>query len=271
VQVGEGARSVLHYHRIVGAALHQGERWGWIDRNVTKLATPPTLTRTNLTVPPPDRVQALIELASSSRAPEMATIVTIAALTGLRRGELCGLRWRDVDWDDRSVAVRRSVWQAGAGWGVKDPKAHQERRLVIGDQTIRVLSERRQRAEAVAALTEVALSEEAYVFSLDAGGSRPMLPDTVTSRFAKLCRRMEALAAQADPSRKESWPYRFHDLRHYSATQPFRSGHDPRTVAARLGHADRGALALRVYAHDTEDQARAAAASLEAGLSWVGP
>ncbi len=243
---GQSARSVMHYHRIVGAALHQGERWGWIDRNVTKRATPPVLTPTTPTVPPPDRVRALIEFAAASRTPQMATIITVAALTCLRRGELCGLRWRDLDWNDRSVVVRRSVWQTGAGWGVKEPKAHQERRVAIGDQTIGVLLERQKRVEELAAAAETEISVEAYVFSSDLDGVRPLLPGTVTSCFAKLCRGMEAQAAQADPPRDETWAYRFHDLRHYSATQVFRAGHNPRTVASRLGQADGGAWASRL-------------------------
>jgi integrase len=134
-----------------------------------------------------------------------------------------------------------------------------------------VLAGRRERVADAAALAEVTASETAYIFSPELDGIRPMLPGAVTRAFGRLCRKMEASAVEltAEEGRElragERWPYRFHDLRHYTATELFRAGHNPRTVADRLGHAD-PSLTLRVYTHDTVDQAQAAADSLESGL-----
>ncbi len=118
-------------------------------------------------------------------------------------------------------------------------------------------------------LAEVELVDDACVLSPAIDGSLPMNPSTITQAFSRLCRRMEVPAKKAGKKLrpKDSWPYRFHDLRHYTATEMFRAGHHARTVADRLGHAD-PALTLRVYTHGTEDQAVAAAASLEMGLSF---
>ena len=135
-----------------------------------------------------------------------------------------------------------------------------------------VLAGRLARAKGVADLAEVLLAPDAYVFSSEVDCSVPMLPSSVTLAFNRLCRQMEApagkvaLAEGRELSPEERWHYRFHDLRHYTATELFRSGHNARTVADYLGHAD-PALTLRVYTHNTEDQALAAAASLEAGLN----
>jgi integrase len=129
-----------------------------------------------------------------------------------------------------------------------------------------VLGGRWQRVTAAATIAEISITPDAYVFSPDADGQLPLMPNVATHAFRRLCSQMEERAAKAEPPRTESWPYRFHDLRHYTATELFRAGHNPRTVADRLGHAD-AALTLRVYTHDTEDQARAAALSLEAGLT----
>jgi integrase len=216
-------------------------------------------------------VRALIESAAASRSPEWATIITVAALTGLRRGELCGLQWSDVEWPGSAITVRRSIWQTKDGWGEKDPKSHQIRRLVLGEHAMSVLAGRWQRVADAAALAEVTVSETAYIFSPELAGTRPMLPGAVTLAFGRLCRTMEAPAAKLAKEEGrglragERWPYRFHDLRHYTATELFRAGHNPRTVADRLGHAD-PSLTLRVYTHDTVDQAQAAADSLESGL-----
>ena len=256
---GLAPRSVQHHHRIISAALATGERWGWVERNVAKLARPPAVHPKALTVPPPKRVRALIEKAASSKSPELATLITVAALTGLRRGELCGLRWSDIDWPGRALTVHRSIWQTADGWGVKVPKTHQVRRLLLGEHAVAVLGGRWGRVTSAAGLAEVPLSDDAYVFSPELTGEAAMLPDTVTAAFGRLCRGMAT-------STGEPWPYRFHDLRHYTATELFRAGHNPRTVADRLGHAD-AALTLRVYTHDTEDQARAAADAIEAGIA----
>ena len=271
IKAGKSPAMVMHYHRIISAALRQAEKWGMVTLSVARNATPPTVPTKALTIPPPERVRALIDLAVGSRNPELATVITIAALTGMRRGELCGLRWSDVDWQGSAITIRHSIWQTRDGWGVKDPKTHQVRRLVLGEHAMAVLAGRWERVTDNAKAAEIELSEEAYVFSPTIDGARPMLPGAVTLAFGRLCRTMEAPAVEAAAKKKrklrpeECWPYRFHDLRHYTATELFRAGHHARTVADRLGHAD-PALTLRVYTHNTDDQALAAASALEAGI-----
>lgn len=255
---GVSPATVLHCHRIISASLTQARKWGVVSTNVAQDATLPQVPKKPLIIPPPERVRALIELAAASNSPEWATVITLAALTGLRRGELCGLRWSDVDWQQETITVQRAIWQTKDGWGAKDPKTHQIRRLALGTDTMAVLAGRFKRATEAVALCEIPLHPEAYIFSPDIDGERPLLPGAVTQAFGRLCRTMAEKTG-------EPWPYRFHDLRHYTATELFRAGHHARTVADRLGHAD-AALTLRVYTHDTPDQARAAAESLEAGI-----
>jgi integrase len=72
-------------------------------------------------------------------------------------------------------------------------------------------------------------------------------------------------ASRADLSAADRWDFRLHDLRHYTATQLFAAGLNPKTVADRLGHAD-PSVTLRVYTANTDAQAQEAADSLEAGL-----
>ena len=101
--------TVHHHHRLVFAALRQGRKWGWVASNTAELATVPKVPRSELKVPPPARVVALIDHAELSRAPDMATIIVTAALTGLRRGELCGLRWSDIDWHGQTITVQAPI------------------------------------------------------------------------------------------------------------------------------------------------------------------
>jgi integrase len=120
------------------------------------------------------------------------------------------------------------------------------------------------------------LSPDSFIFSSDPDGSRPLLPDSISQAFDRLCRRLEqpALtelrksnpkAVRTDLASGEQWPFRFRDLRRYTATQLFADGMNPKTVADRLGRAD-ASVTLRVYTANTTAQAQAAADSLEAGL-----
>lgn len=107
-------------------------------------------------------------------------------------------------------------------------------------------------------MAEVELSPDAFIFSPTPDGAVPMKPSTVTLAFGRSCTKMAERTG-------EPWPYRFHDLRHYTATELFAGGHHAPTVADRLGHAD-PALTLLIYTHDTPEQVKAAASSLEARL-----
>jgi Phage integrase family/Phage integrase, N-terminal SAM-like domain len=137
---GLGDRSVHHIHRQISAALRQGRKWGWVATNVAEDATPPKLRRAEMKVPSPEQVTALITEAArpETRAPEMAAVITMLALTGMRRGELCGLRWSDVDWQGFAITVNQAIWQTREGMGAKAPKTHQARRLVLGENAMAV-------------------------------------------------------------------------------------------------------------------------------------
>jgi len=278
---GLGERSVHHLHRMISAALRQGRKWGMVKTNVADDATPPTPQKTELSVPSPAQVSALIREAArpSSRSPELASVITLAVLTGMRRGELCGLRWSDVDWKGSAVTIRQSVWQTSEGIGTKAPKTHQTRRLLLGEHTMAVLAGRLDRAKAEAKMAKVKLPADGYIFSPDVDAASPTRPDSVTQAFTRLCRRMEApalahlretkpKASRVNLAPADRWDFRLHDLRHYTATQLFAAGLNPKTVADRLGHAD-PSITLRVYTANTDAQAQEAADSLEAGLEFA--
>jgi integrase len=128
-------------------------------------------------------------------------------------------------------------------------------------------------------MAKVKLPADGYIFSPDVDAANPTRPDSVTQAFTRLCRRMEApaleklretkpRAARANLPTADRWDYRLHDLRHYTATQLFAAGLNPKTVADRLGHAD-PSITLRVYTANTDAQAQEAADSLEAGLDFA--
>jgi integrase len=253
---GMTAATVLHHHRVLRAALSQAERWGWIARNPAKFASVASSRTPELHVPTPQQAQALVLRAASTASPDLGPILLFAMLTGCRRGEICGLEWSEIDWATQRLIVRRSVWQVRRSLGVKDTKTHQVRRIALDENATALLRARRVGADADAAAAGITLAREASVWSPAVDGSTPRTPDSLTRAFARLCWLLEAEATAR--GRREQYPFRLHDLRHFSATELIGAGVDIRTVAGRSGHAD-PAITLRVCAHALEERDRAAA------------
>lgn len=103
-------------------------------------------------------------------------MIYVAATTGARRGELCGLRWSDVDLDAATATFARSISDAGGEVAVKDPKTHQARRIALDASTVAVLREHRRRAEERSQLAGVKLGPDAYVWSQDLDAVTPYRP-----------------------------------------------------------------------------------------------
>ena len=101
-------RSVHHVHALLRHILNQGVRWGWLPSNPALRATPPRVRRQEIVTPDPGDLRRLI--AEAERTDEdLALFVRLAAVTGARRGELCGLRWTDLDLANSSLSITRSV------------------------------------------------------------------------------------------------------------------------------------------------------------------
>lgn len=99
--------TVHHLHAILSAAFRTAERWGWIDQAPTRRASPPPLRNVPMRPPTPEELQKLIRQAEPTDT-VLAVAVALAALTGARRGELCALRWSDVDLGRRRQNRRRA-------------------------------------------------------------------------------------------------------------------------------------------------------------------
>jgi hypothetical protein len=155
-----------------------------------------------------------------------------AATTGARRGELCALRWSNVDLDAGELLIVRNLIVHGGQLLEKETKTHAARRIALFNDSIALLDEHWRRCVQRAQPCGVTLTPDAYVFSFDPAGRQPMNPESVTHRFGRLAKQLGLRA-------------RLHDLRHYAATQLIAGGVDVRTVSGRIGHAGGGATTLR--------------------------
>lgn len=169
----------------------------------------------------------------------LAPLWTLAAATGMRRGELMALRWIDIDLEGGIIRVERSVTQVGQERIIGSPKNHERRVVAIDPHTLTVLRvwRKQQAAERLAAGAAYQGAED-LIFTWEDG--RPVLPDYVTSRFRRMSNDLGL------PRLK------FHELRHTHATLLLRDGVPVHVVAKRLGHKD-PSVTLNVYADAVPD------------------
>lgn len=165
------------------------------------------------------------------------TFITLAADSGARRGELCGLQWQDVDWNSRTITIRRNLqYTPTAGVYETSPKNGKARVIDIGAETLSLLLKLR-REQASSFISK-------WVFTQD-GSPDPMHPQSPTRYFKNFGKKYGV---------EDFHP---HKLRHSSASIAITSGADVASVSARLGHSD-PATTLKMYTHANQDSIRRA-------------
>ena len=127
--------TVQRIHGVARRALTVGVRWGWLTANPAFIAMPPRSSRRAISPPAPNDVSRLIAAAE----PDLAMFVLLAATTGARRGELCGLRWSDLDLTEPRVEISRAVIIVDGNWQVAPTKTRQTRRVALDPATIEAL------------------------------------------------------------------------------------------------------------------------------------
>ena len=248
---GLAPASVRQVHAILRAAFRQGVKWRYISSNPATDASPAKLVSKPVTAPTVAEVQKMIAAAEADD-PDMAVFIALAAVTGARRGELCGLRWGDVDWTGHTLTIERSVATMGRGRLItKDTKTHAARRLALDEFGEETLKRHLRVTEDRAADLGISVTPDSPIFSYDL--VHPIPPDTVTHYVKRI-------------AEKVGVDTHLHALRHFAASQMVGGGHDVRTVAGRLGHRD-ASVTLRTYSHMLPERDRDAAAALGKALT----
>jgi integrase len=154
----------------------------------------------------------------------------------MRRGEACALRWSDVDWSASALTVNESLVVAKGGAAIKSPKTRASiRRLAIDSITLDSLSSLRTEQSQLAAFSGTSLDAEAFVFSVESGGSLPPHPDSMTHSFIRV-RRIAGVSTDIH----------LHSLRHFQATVL-----DP-VISERQKQARLGWSTVRMARHYTD-------------------
>ena len=239
------AATVRQVHAIIRRAFRQAILWGWITTNPATNATPPRQAKTDLTPPNPMQVGELIN-AAAKRNPDVGNFIHIAAKTGARRGEICAIRWRNIDTKLMKLTIESAIVEVPGGIEERRIKTRTSWRIALDVDTLKVFESQRKFAQERAALINAKVSDDAFVFSHEPDGTIAWTPTSMTKHFVAL---------------RNSLGYedmRLHDLRHFAATRLMAERVPVRTVSGRLGHAT-PSTTLSVYSHfvETIDQAAA--------------
>ncbi len=205
-------------HATLSSALADAERDGLIGQNPCAKVRQPRGERYEPAVWSSPQAAQFLEITAGD---DLAGLWRLALLLGMRRGELLGLRWRDIDLDAGTLTVRTTRTLVGDKVVEGPPKSARSRRVLpLDPRTVEVLG-RHWKQQTRQALDGVWGPVE-YVFT-DPNG-RPLHPAWVSRRFAEIA------------DRRGLPPIRFHDLRHTSASLGLAAGESLKAVSARLGH-----------------------------------
>ena len=176
--------STIHgIHSILSGAFAAAQRWEWTDRNPTMSAKPPTTIRRSIPATSPDDVAEVIAEVGE-RSVALGLYLWLVVVTGVRRGELCGLQLSDIDLDRGLVHVAFNYVVRGGQRVRKDTKTHQDRWLAIDPDTCALIASYLDEIRTELATVGVELGDDAYLFSNDPAHARPWNPNWVTHQIA---------------------------------------------------------------------------------------
>ena len=229
---GLAAKTVMNTHTVLRRALGDAERLDLVVRNAAASARPPSARRKEQSTWTPDELSRFLASVVDHR---LFAAFVLGATTGMRRGELLGLRWRDVDLGGGRLSVITTITTVNGRAVESSTKTNKSRRrMALDTGTVEVLRAHQKRQETERQLAGKLWHGSELVFTREDGTA--LHPDRFSHLFARLRGRVDLP------------PIRLHDLRHTYATMALEAGVHPKIVSERLGHATTG-ITLDLYSH----------------------
>lgn len=246
---GLSERTVLYHHRVLSSILNDAVQWQIIPFSPASRVKPPKCSKKVAACYDEAQIMAMLEVLEKEDLKYRA-IVHVGLFTGMRRGEIMGLDWGDIDFDSGTLTVRQaSQYLPDRGVFVKDPKNESSVRL-ISLPLFLVDMLRQYRKEQAAARLKVGDLWQASDRVFVTWDGLPMHPDTISSWFPQFLDR-------------HGLPHlTFHGLRHSAATTLVNEGVPLKNISGRLGHANVGTTA-DIYGHYLKSADKAIADKLE--------
>lgn len=228
------SKTVLEYHRFISAVLAQAEKEMLVTYNAAQKATPPKLERKEADYFQPEEVERIRD-ALEGEPVKWRAVTHLLLITGVRRGELCGLRWDRIDWENHQVKIDRTIlYSPDRGIYESSTKTGNVRFIKLPQETMELLRQYRVWYNEQRLLNGDRWTESGYVFVKETGG--PMMPDSVNAWLNKFSKR------------KGLPPIHPHKFRHTMASLLYFNHADSVSISKRLGHA-RVSTTTDIYSH----------------------
>lgn len=240
VKEGLSPSTVIGLHIVLHKALDTAVKWNLVARNVCDTVDPPRKIRHEIQPLTLEQIKKLLEVA---RGHPYEALYVLALATGMRRGELLGLKWQDINFTTGTLQIQRILSRVprimrnenGETYEEAEPKTQKSRRSVtIAAFALEALKHHRERQLKARAQAGNAWQERDYVFCTSLGTH--LLPNDVLEQLKLLLKKAQLPA------------FRFHDLRHSAATLLFSQGVHPKIVQELLGHSDIS-MTMDLYSH----------------------
>ena len=233
-KLGDGPRTVRMTHAVLHAALEHALKLGVIDRNPSEATILPKWEPKEITIL--DKCQ-VSQMFNAGKGHRHEALFYLAVTTGMRQGELLGLKWADLDWVNRTIYVirqlKRDLFRGGTYFAPPKTK-YGQRRVVVGSKALVKLREHQEKQQIERKLADDKWEDNDLIFPNKNG--RPMDARSLLRNFKRL------LKNAGLPE------IRFHDLRHTAASLMLNNGVDVLIVSRRLGHS-KPSVTLNIYGH----------------------
>lgn len=228
-------KTIVEHHRVISKLLSTAVKWNYINDNIAKRADPPKVPQKDIDFLNEDETKEML-YSLQSEPLTYRTMIMLLIYTGMRRGELFGLEWKDIDFENGYLnIVRTSQYIGNKTLITKEPKTKSSRRCMkISQSLVDLLKEYRAFQSEQRLKTGSEWHNTDRLFTQWNG--LPMYPDSLTKWFSNFLKRHNLRQVT------------LHSLRHTNATLLIAEGTDIRTVSSRLGHSNT-ATTLNIYTH----------------------
>jgi integrase len=231
------AQSVTHHHRVLSKALNDAIDWEFIEKNVAKGAKPPKPSKREMNTYTVEQLNFLLKTAKE-RTPVFYPIMYAAAHTGMRKSELIGLTWKNVDFHTQRLYIRQTITEANGQYFFNSiPKNEKPRGIKLTAELAKLLGSLKEEHEKQQKILGDGFNPHNLVFCNSKGNI--MAPSEISRALKR------AIKAANLPD------IRFHDLRHSHATILLQANVHPKIVSARLGHS-KISVTMDTYSHLTD-------------------
>jgi len=230
---GLSKTTVEHHHRVLKKALSKAVKWQYLGRNPCDAVDPPKPEKKDIQTLTVEETQQFLEKAKGSN---IYLPILLAVTTGIRLGEVCGLRWMDIDLDNKRLSIRQVIGESRRyGIIIKEPKTKNSKRsIALSKTTVEALRQYKAEVSKLRLQLGIGLKKEDLIFEKTPGDR--LTPTRVSSAYNWFIHKNKLKRVS------------FHALRHTHATHLLEGNIHPKIVSERLGHATIG-ITLNTYSH----------------------